>query len=70
MERVRYAMFDRQRGEFLLTNRAGDLAKYFGISVVHMRRMLGGVGVLEYRGCRIERDVVVGKCRIRGRDFG
>ncbi len=70
MKTVRYALFDRVRGQFVLSNRQGDLAVYLGISLGHMRRLLAGTDVLEYRGCRIERGVVVGKCRHRGRDFG
>ena len=70
MKTVRYVLFNRDRDEFLLTQRAGDLAEYFGISLGHMRRKLYGVGVLEYRGCVIWRDVDVGRCRHVGREFG
>lgn len=70
MKRVRYVLFNRQRGEFLLSNRGGDIAVYLGISVGHFLRLMRGLGVLEYRGCRIERDVEVGKCRHEGRDLG
>ncbi len=69
MKRVRYALFDRRKNVFLLTNRAGDLSAYLGISLGHMRRLLSGVRVLEYRDCLIERDVEVGKCRHEGRDL-
>ena len=69
MKRIRYALFDRHKGVFVLTNRMGDLSAYLGISLGHMRRLLSGVQVLEYRGCRIERDVEVGKCRHEGRDL-
>ncbi len=70
MDRVRYVLYNGVTGEFILTQRAGDLAIYFGISLGHMRRLLGGVAFLAYRGCFICRDVVVGRCRHRGRNLG
>ncbi len=63
---VRYVLYDFGGGGFLLTQRAADLAGYFGISVGHMRRLLRG-GVVYYRGCVIGRNLVVSRCRHAGR---
>ncbi len=65
---VRYALYSVDRGEFVLTQRAGDLAAYFGISVGHMRRLLRG-GVRYYRGCYLGYGVGIGRCRHLGRSF-